>query len=706
MTSINADGVGRVKHVANCPHCDQPHHYVEIRFPVENDRGYWEVECSQCKEPFVIELTNPVESGGDIRRQVKTRHEEPFAGDRAVVAHDVLQHNIDLNRNSWIFNYSAIPLYRCAKDSSDLERLAKSALGTDIAGVLGAYGTAVNYLLKGGQEHDQAVVRVPLACSCGGKHMATFYARLAMGSQPGPSSEGDFLLADVSGSMMEETLDGIVSKDDAMDLLEKLVIRWNLLAEQILIVSPFVGTTYMSNEKQLAIWSWLLEILDAEKSVFLTRGATYTAYKKAMEADGIPVDLLEKYGLENKIVAMDVRKQDFHAKFFAAISEQGCEVMSGSANLVRGPSVENIGFRAMERAKFNERYLDRMNLKKPLPAPKAASRHWVLIDKGPKAWRAKPMFDAPYIDGPKPKSPPASSPVVGPDHAVSISAAQRILDNAVDFLNGGLELLFADDLSNRTAKVAVVSIQTAIELLAKYRMVREAGLQSIVRGKLPAGDVARAVKEGNFSTLGFGDVLGLVDAIEGLRDDEKNLIHQLVNVRNDLVHFASDIDPERVKLNCVHSLARVLSIFAVGEKRDAGEMEDYRQFLSESNFQELIGFGPYRAEAVKAAQENWDTEKVLKCYLCGNESFCLRTSESYFCHCCGHGVVSDAISFAACDACGSEDGVFYDPLNETNNMHYGKCMDCEVKQWVWECTDCGTLVSQLEGKKRRACPTC
>ncbi|OGT20401.1 MAG: hypothetical protein A2522_09210 [Gallionellales bacterium RIFOXYD12_FULL_53_10] len=618
----------------------------------------------------------------------------------------MLQHNIDLNQNSWSFNYSAVPLYRCAKNASNLEMLAKNNLQTNIAEILAAYGTAVNYLLKGGPRHDIALVRVPVTCPCRGKHTATFYTRLAMGTKNSPSSTNDFFLADVSGAVMEETLDGIVSKNDAMDFLEKLVIRWNLLAEQVLIVSPFVGTTYMSYEDQLAIWSWLLGILNAEKSVFLTRGATYTAYKKAMNSSGVPVDLLEKFGLENKIIAMDVRKQDFHAKFFAAVSERGCEVMSGSANLVRGPSVENIVFRVMDKVKFTERYLDRMNLKKPLPTPKADPRHWVLIDNGQTGWRARSMFDSPYIDNPQPKRPPENTPDVDPDHSASIDAAERILDNAVDFLNGGLELLFEGNLSNQTAKVAVISIQTSVELLAKYRMVREAGLQSIVQGKLPSENLDRAVKEGNFSTLGFGKVLDLVGAIEGLMDDEKRLINELVNLRNDLVHFASEVDPESVKLSCVHILARVLSIFALGEARDVGEMENYRRFLSEQNFNKLVNFGPYRAEAVDAALESLDAEKVLKCYMCGNESFCLRASENYFCHCCGFGVVSDAIAFAACDACGSVEGVFFDPLNTTNNMHYGKCMDCEVKQWVWECPDCGSVVSQVDGKARRTCPTC
>lgn len=706
MTSINPEGVERLAHVANCPGCGQPHHYFEVTFPVANDRGYWEVDCSRCNEQFVIELSNPRESDGKLRRQIRARHEEPFDGDRAVVACDVLQHSIDLNQNSWSFNYSAASLYRCAKDSSDLEQLAKDALGANIAEILSAYRTAVNYLLKGGEDHDIALARVPLTCSCGGKHTASFYARLALGTESGPSSEEDFLLADVSGAMMEETLDGIVSKDDAMDILEKLVIRWNLLADQILIVAPFVGSTYLSNEKQLAIWSWLLRMLNAEKSVFLTRGATYKAYKEVMETDGVPVELLEKFGLENKIVAMDARKQDFHAKFFAGVSEQSCEVMSGSANLVRGPSVENITFRVMDKVAFHERYLDRMKLKKPISASKAASTHWVLIDKGPKGWRAQPKLAAPYIDGPKSKSLPGEQREIGPDHAVSISAAQRIRDNAVDFLNGGLELLFAEGLSDQRAKVAVVSIQTAIELLAKYRMVREAGLQSIVQGKLPAGDIERAVQEGNFSTLGFGEVLDLVDAIEGMRDDEKDIIYELVHLRNDLVHFSSEIDQEAVKLNCVHCLARVLSMFALGGARDFGEMNDYHQFLSGPNFKELINFNPYRAEAVDAAYESLDSEKVLKCYMCGNGSFSLRASGIYFCHCCGFSVISNAIAFAGCSVCGVKESVIFDPLNTTNDMHHGRCMVCETSQWIWECLDCGTAVSQVNGNTRRDCPSC
>lgn len=700
--TIQDDGVTRLNHAAKCPHCKQPHHYVEINFPSENDRGYWKVDCSKCKKMFVIEVNNPWESDGKLRKQIKERLEEPFTGDRSIVASEIARHDFDLNRNEWRFNYAATTLYQCAENSSDLEELAKSALELNFVEIARAYGNAQNYLMSRGSNHDFAVVRLPVKCKCGGTHIATFYMRFVMDSDKGPRSAGDFLLADVSGAKLEQTLDGIVSKNDAMDLLEKLVIRWNLLAEQILIVSPFVGTTYTSSAKQLEVWQWLLEMLDPAKSVFLTRGATWTSYKKAMESDGVSVDMLEKFGLENLLVAMDLRKQDFHAKFFAGISNHECEVMSGSANLVRGPSVENISFQAMEKSKFDERYIDRLKLRKPLPTPRKASKHWILIDQAPSGWRSVSKFDSLYLEAPVPQH----TPEIGRDHPISRDAAEKICDNALDFLNGGLELLFAENLTSQKAKLAVISIQTSVELLAKYRLVRDDGLQAIIDGELPSGRVEQAAKDGKFKTIGFGKALSLIREREMLQEFEKSLIKELVSLRNALVHFSSEVDPQDVKQTCAHILARVLAMFALGEEREYGEMTDYRRFLSEENFEALINFEPYRAESVDAALESPDTRTVVKCYQCKNESLSLRLSENYLCHCCGFGIVEDAIGFADCCACQAKLAVFYDPLNLTNGMYYGKCMDCKTVQWVWDCSECDAVISQLENKKRRACPEC
>lgn len=371
-----------------CPHCEHSHHYVEIRFPAVNDHGYWEIECAKCKKIFIVEVENPQESGGGVEGQIKGRYVGRFDQDRGIVASKTLRHNIDLNRNAWSFNYETAPLYECAKTSANLEVLAKSSLEENFKDIVAAYRTAQNYLMSSGPDCDFSVVHLPLTCGCKSAHTATFYMPLLMDHNKGPTSSNDFLLADISGAKLDETLDGIVTKNDAMDLLEKLIVRWNLLAQQILIVSPFVGTSYMKREKQLVVWDWLLKMLDPAKSVFLTRTKTVNDYKKAMESKGFPMVDLKKFGLENRIIAMDARKTDFHAKFFAAFLGNKCEVMSGSANLVRGPSVENISFKRIDKDKFVERYTDRLKLKKPLPTPKERSKHWVFIEKGPSGWRS------------------------------------------------------------------------------------------------------------------------------------------------------------------------------------------------------------------------------------------------------------------------------------------------------------------------------
>jgi hypothetical protein len=54
-------------------------------------------------------------------------------------------------------------------------------------------------------------------------------------------------------------------------LLEKLLIRWHLTADQILVAVPFVGHSYLPKEKKMAIWSWLLSLINPELGVFITR---------------------------------------------------------------------------------------------------------------------------------------------------------------------------------------------------------------------------------------------------------------------------------------------------------------------------------------------------------------------------------------------------------------------------------------------------
>lgn len=333
-----------------------------------NDPGYWVVQCSGCSEPFCIAGLHDVFDSYGNSIVILSREEGDITEAGHPVAREVARYNLDLNELSLVYEYDTCPLYECACSRS-LDIAALRQLEKEIEAVNMQYRYRIHYGVKGRFYAEYVVAKINLTCECGDAHEATFYRRFIIDPNQPPLRATDFVLADVSGAQLTDALDGIRSKNDAMDLLAKLVMRWNLLADQIMIASPFIGHQFLSSERQMAIWEWLLSILDARITVFVTRSASWKTYREAMEKTGLPVDILEQFGLENKVVSAGQSKQDFHAKFYAGISDDWCEVFSGSANLLRGSSMENTSFRRMTRERFNQRYLVRMALKEPLPAP-------------------------------------------------------------------------------------------------------------------------------------------------------------------------------------------------------------------------------------------------------------------------------------------------------------------------------------------------
>jgi hypothetical protein len=170
-----------------------------------------------------------------------------------------------------------------------------------------------------------------------------------------------------------------------MAILEKLLIRWHLTSNSIVVASPFVGHQWMKQAEKMQIWTWLLGILDPGKAAFITRGKEFTSFRSLLqEVDGLDYRVLQEYGLESKLVAADTKKQDFHAKFFIGMDDERCEVLSGSANLLNGKSIENLSFKAISPERCASRYLDKLNVQ--LPTPEAPSRHFVLIRQDSDKW--------------------------------------------------------------------------------------------------------------------------------------------------------------------------------------------------------------------------------------------------------------------------------------------------------------------------------
>ncbi len=369
MTDITTE-----KRVVLCPKCGAPHAYTQLRFRGGiNDEGCWGVRCAQCDRAFRINVTNPAKSHAKFK--VDDRFDRDDVIPELPVATDQITHNVPESDFAPSFDYGGAALYRCPTTGLSLEHAALQVLQANFERVTAEYQVAENYLCsKSAFSGENAVVHVDVPCSCGLRHIATFYTSFPIDFAR--RSIEDYFLADVSGTNVFDRLEGLFSKSDIMCFLSKLLIRWHLTCDQIIVASPYVGHQWDKPEQKVDRWSWLLAQLNAERTTLITRPATLGAFRKLSDGD-VTYDLLKRYELENKIISANVKKQDFHAKFFIGLAPEGCEILSGSANLLHGPSIENITFRNISMERCKERYLDVMNI--TLPEIRRRSSQYVRI---------------------------------------------------------------------------------------------------------------------------------------------------------------------------------------------------------------------------------------------------------------------------------------------------------------------------------------
>ncbi len=287
----------------------------------------------------------------------------------------------------------------------------------------------------------------------------------------------------------------------------------------------------------------------------------------------------------------------------------------------------------------------------------------------------------------------------------SEEAARLLLANAIDFLNGGIVLLFSKGGTGRDAKLAVISIQTAVELFAKYRIVRELGFAEIIRkGAVPqGGDLLKSAALGHFSTLGYDGCLERIGEFEWIGEWQRELIGKLQKSRNTLVHFAGDLDVEETQNTVAALLVQVLALFAAGQSRDEPIMQTYRHFLEADNFETLTNHSEFLVEAFDAASADLDAEEILTCWECRQVTLTRRPLDAYFCWTCGLTAQVDAVGFAPCWQCLQPKMVVYDRLNETNGTHFGRCLSCGSTAYVGLCAFCCNIRSESASELVSAC---
>lgn len=349
--------IRRTALVALCPRCECPFHYTECKFVGgENDDGGWKVKCNQCNELFKIGVKNPRESYTNLQWQIEDRFYD-WPADDLPMATDRVKHNVQMRKVAWRFNKHSTPLYVCKACGKPLDELAYGSLEKERNSLQASWLAAENYLLAAsGPSSDSILVSIKVTCGCSQICTAIFSAKTSLGASSVPMYER-CQLVHVGNAGLEERLNCLISKSEVMDLLEKLLIRWHTVCDQIFLAAPFVGHQWMKGSDVQKIWDWLFQNLDPDRAILLTRKSTWKSFKSMQGVTGMGFDQLERYGLEDKVISSGVTKQDFHAKFFAGVSNEIVEVFSGSANLLRGPSIENVSFKRMTLDQFENKYM-------------------------------------------------------------------------------------------------------------------------------------------------------------------------------------------------------------------------------------------------------------------------------------------------------------------------------------------------------------
>lgn len=183
-------------------------------------------------------------------------------------------------------------------------------------------------------------------------------------------STGNFHLIGHSDNDFE--IDGVFPRDEMMEYLFRCLMRWKLIANQVVVVTPFIGFDFpFSKEKDrkglIALWELLNSVLDIEKTTFITRVKTYGSLKNCQKELEVPADVLREWDLMNNLQKMvdnpktrvKTRSQ-FHAKFYAGVFDTFVEFLSGSFNVQTGSVLEQMHLRRVSRELFKSNYLDRL----------------------------------------------------------------------------------------------------------------------------------------------------------------------------------------------------------------------------------------------------------------------------------------------------------------------------------------------------------
>lgn len=171
----------------------------------------------------------------------------------------------------------------------------------------------------------------------------------------------------------EYKIDGIYSRDQSLLYLERLLVRWRALCSEVIVATPFIGYDFPfskedDREELLALWDLLNGLLDMDKTIFFTRPRTYSSLKKNQDfIEKIPAKVRKEWGLMSNLQRIvdnpktrAKMKNNFHLKIYVGVFDDHVEMYSGSFNIQKNSTMENMVIRNLSREHFKENYMDVM----------------------------------------------------------------------------------------------------------------------------------------------------------------------------------------------------------------------------------------------------------------------------------------------------------------------------------------------------------
>lgn len=343
----------------------------------ENDSGGFVLECESCLGLSYVRVPNPDDASSVMSgaRKVATWDDEVGGSMEAVLA----AHRVDgasaVTEQMLLpdkpsdatprFDLSKRAIHVCPRCNENLETLAYQALEDALGEINDQVNRFLTLLLKGYESDvDRIEVSVLVNCRCheNSQHRVTFSRPYRETSALAENASEYDLAGPLSADFLQD-IDGIYTRDECLDILTKLLVRWQARNQVVLIAVPFIGLDYPGREEnRLDLWNLILRHTNPARTLVMTRSGTFKGFLKAAEQQGLNIPMLERFNLLAPLLQRFKSddaffKQQSHAKFYAAMGPERTEVLTGSFNVHSGSYVENLVFKTYSNTDFLQRYL-------------------------------------------------------------------------------------------------------------------------------------------------------------------------------------------------------------------------------------------------------------------------------------------------------------------------------------------------------------